>query len=64
MAALQEKLDKTQTAYTVKTDILIIELADTLSAIPIIEACKEDIVMFEVKSGSMDDAFINITGVV
>ena len=62
MEVLQKKLDYAKIAYTLKTDVIIIELTDTLSAIPIIEACKKEIVMFEVKSGSMDDAFINITG--
>lgn len=39
-----------------------INISDTMSALPVIEACKEYITGFEVLTGTMDDAFINITG--
>lgn len=46
---------KTANRFTVK-------LPRTLDAIPVIEACKEYISSFEVLTGTMDDAFINVTG--
>ncbi|MDD4002615.1 MAG: ABC transporter ATP-binding protein [Clostridia bacterium] len=59
---LKETLLSFGTTYTKKGDLFIIELENTLSAIPIIELIKDNITILEVKSGSMDEAFINITG--
>jgi len=33
-----------------------------MSALPVIDSCREYITSFEVFTGTMDDAFINITG--
>lgn len=60
--ALTLQLKKLGITYCLKGDLVVIELESTLSAIPIIEAVKDSIEMFEVKCGSMDEAFINITG--
>lgn len=46
----------------IKGDELHIQLENTLQAIPIIEQCKDDIISFQVIKGTMDDAFISITG--
>lgn len=59
---LTEILNNSKIKYTKKGDVLSVLLDNTLSAIPIIELTKDCIEMFEVKSGSMDEAFINITG--
>ncbi len=43
-------------------DQIIVKLPTTMSAIPILEKCKSYINGFEVLRGTMDDAFISITG--
>ena len=43
-------------------DSFTIQIAGSLEALPILEATKELIESFEVLKGTMDDAFINITG--
>jgi multidrug/hemolysin transport system ATP-binding protein len=60
--ALKDTLNNIGISFEKQSDILKIELNDTLSAIPVIEAAKNSIEMFEVKSGTMDEAFITITG--
>ncbi len=57
-AALQEL----QQDYTSMAGELIIRLRDTMSAVPILEKCKSYISSFQVLQGTMDDAFIGITG--
>jgi len=49
-------------AYKITADTFYISVTTTKSAIPIIEACKDIISSFEVVRGTMDDAFIAITG--
>jgi multidrug/hemolysin transport system ATP-binding protein len=41
---------------------ITIKLNDTMAALPILEKCKQYISAFQVIQGSMDDAFIGITG--
>lgn len=48
--------------FELTADTFEIILETTLSSIPIIEACRDDITGFEVVKGTMDDAFIAITG--
>lgn len=55
LTALGCMYKKTSNRYTVK-------LPGTMNAIPIIEACKDCMTGFEVLTGTMDDAFISITG--
>ena len=43
-------------------DNFTILIASSLDALPIIEATRDLIESFEVLKGTMDDAFINITG--
>ena len=47
---------------SVVSDTVTVALVSTLDALPIIEACKPYIESFEVIKGTMDDAFIAITG--
>ncbi len=59
---LKQILDKAGLQYKKQGDSVCVELKDTLAAIPVIDAVRDCIEMFEVKCGSMDEAFINITG--
>ena len=55
-------LDGKGLRYTTRSDVLRIPLDRTVDAIPIIEELKGYIESFEVRTGTLDDAFINITG--
>jgi multidrug/hemolysin transport system ATP-binding protein len=55
-------LKETHTDYMQIADQMIIHLANTLDALPLLEQCKPFIDRFEVTTGTMDDAFIGITG--
>ncbi len=58
-----ERILKAKTiSSTVQADTVTIALANTLSSLPIIDSCREFIESFEVVKGTMDDAFIAITG--
>lgn len=46
----------------VSADTLIVPIPSTMDALPILESCRELITGFEVVKGTMDDAFIAITG--
>jgi len=59
--ALKKALDG-EYEYTQSADQVILRLPDTLSALPIVERCRGYIHGFEVMRGTMDDAFIRITG--
>lgn len=48
--------------YSMSGGAFIIPVSHTLNALPIIKILENQISGFEVTSGSMDDAFINITG--
>ncbi|MGI5908551.1 MAG: ATP-binding cassette domain-containing protein [Christensenellales bacterium] len=48
--------------YTQEAGTVTVTLEKTLDAIPVLDACRNSIDAFEVISGSMDDAFIGITG--
>jgi len=43
-------------------DQFVIKIPSTMASLPIIEQCKNHINGFEVHNGTMDDAFIGITG--
>jgi multidrug/hemolysin transport system ATP-binding protein len=55
-------LEETQISHSQKVDKITIKIPSTLEALPIIEQCKPYIYGFEVLNGTMDDAFIGITG--
>jgi len=59
---IQAVLEEKKQPYTRAGDRVIVELESTLDALPIVEACKDKIKGFEVTAGTMDDAFIGITG--
>ena len=60
--ALHQILMDAKLDYTVSASEFIINLPDTMKALAILEKCKDDISSFQVLQGSMDDAFIGITG--
>ncbi len=50
------------TAFRQKDEILIIDLEDSLAALPMLKAMEGLLSGFEVVQGSMDDVFLNLTG--
>ncbi|MHC1787090.1 MAG: ABC transporter ATP-binding protein [Christensenellales bacterium] len=60
--AARHALDARQTPYTDRADHLEVALKDAFQALPLIEALRPSLRDFEVLSGTMDDAFIAITG--
>jgi len=62
MAAAESYLQAGGIRYEVRVDVIRIPLEKTVDALPILEGLKGGIESFEVRTGSMDDAFINITG--
>ncbi len=61
-SALEEKLKELAVDYVEDVETVNVKLDNTMQAIPIIEACRELFVNFEVVNGTMDDAFLNATG--
>lgn len=59
---LQRILNELQLDFKVTSSEFLIKLTDTMAAIPILERCKTYINGFQVQQGTMDDAFIGITG--
>ena len=62
MEKLCSTLDSSGTPYTVVKDVIHMDIQNTMDALPIIESVKGLISSFEVRMGTLDDAFINITG--
>ncbi len=61
-ASVRQILEGMGAKYSELADLIKVELPDTLSSLPFIEAVKGEMEMFEVKCGSLDEAFIAITG--
>lgn len=55
-------LQEMSLTYEEHGDIISISIGSTLDALPILEGCKDFITGFEVLQGTMDEAFIGITG--
>lgn len=62
IASIAASLDSEGLIYQLNADTAEIFLGSTMEALPILELCKADIESFEVIKGTMDDAFIAITG--
>ncbi len=60
--ALRALLDKAGQKYQTEGNHLVVRLPSTMSALPILDQCREYISGFEVTQGTMDDAFLQITG--
>ncbi len=61
-AALQQVMRDSHLSYTVAAGEFIVKLPDTMAGIPILEQCRAYISSFQVLQGTMDDAFLGITG--
>lgn len=59
---ISDLLDGMNFPYRKTTDTFEIALKSTLDSLPVIDVCKNYITGFEVVKGTMDDAFITITG--
>lgn len=59
---LRKLLDTFNVRYKQISGRLIIKINSTMEALPILKKCEEYITGFEVINGTMDDAFIGITG--
>ena len=62
LEGIAEKLEKDGYSVEKNADTLRIGIAKTMDALPLLDELRKDIVSFEVLSGTMDDAFIAITG--
>ncbi|MFA5421981.1 MAG: ABC transporter ATP-binding protein [Bacilli bacterium] len=60
--ALQAVLDDKKIAYRLHNGEALVPLKKTLEALDILSLCKDNIESFEVLAGTLDDAFINVTG--
>lgn len=61
-AEIEQILKEKGLAFATVADMVTINLSSTLDSLPIIESCREFLESFEVIKGTMDDAFITITG--
>jgi len=59
---IQKLLAERKMDYSVGGGVVTVKLPDTMASIAILEACKQHMASFQVLQGSMDDAFIGITG--
>lgn len=57
-----EILDALQVDYRAEAGRFVVKIADTMQALPVIEKVKDTLRSFEVLAGTMDDAFLGITG--
>lgn len=62
MNKVQEILDTLAISYEQIADCLVMNIDNTLESLPILTQCKPCLLGFEVTNGTMDDAFIAITG--
>jgi len=60
--SMKDTLDSLSVRYSLERDVFTIELGATVDAVPIIDSVRDMMVSFEVRMGSMDDAFVSITG--
>ncbi|MCL1981476.1 MAG: ATP-binding cassette domain-containing protein [Clostridiales bacterium] len=61
-SALRQAIQELGLGFTHYGNEFVVKLSDTLAAIPILERCRACISSFQVLQGTMDDAFIGITG--
>ena len=62
MDKVKAYLNEKKIEFTRVADNLIVGIGNTFEALPIVEGCREYLKGFEVTVGSMDDAFLGITG--
>ncbi len=61
-SAVESYLSGKGIAYEMRTDVIRIPLPDTKASLPIVNDLENQIESFEVRTGTLDDAFIRITG--
>lgn len=59
---LESTFQKENIAFVKKNDLYIVKLENTKESIPLIQLVKDNIESFEVLNGTLDDAFIEVTG--
>lgn len=59
---LKNILDKMSVSYTLEGSTVVAELKSTVDCIEILKQCKDCVTNIEVLNGTMDDAFMGITG--
>jgi multidrug/hemolysin transport system ATP-binding protein len=59
---IEKTLNQMKMAYSVNGSVITVKLHDTMAATAVLERCKAHVASFQVLQGSMDDAFIGITG--
>lgn len=59
---LKEYLAATETGFWEREESMILNLPESLAALPFLTEVKDRIAGFEVVQGSMDDVFLNVTG--
>ena len=59
---IQKQLFDMNMKFTIDGNTITVTLPDTMASTAILENCKQHIASFQVLQGSMDDAFIGITG--
>lgn len=59
---MKEYLDAHKMTYTQNGAELKVNIDSTMDSLPILKDCEGNLTSFEVLNGTMDDAFINITG--
>ncbi|MGN0098184.1 MAG: ABC transporter ATP-binding protein [Candidatus Methanomethylophilaceae archaeon] len=62
MDSVRKVLDNSGIGYRIENDTVVIPLASTLDSVPIIASLDGMMASLEVRTGTLDDAFINITG--
>ena len=62
MSAVTETLGKAEIGFEVRADTVEIPLSSTVDAVPIVALLEGMIDSLEVRTGTLDDAFIRITG--
>ena len=61
-AKVAAALDELKQTYSVTANRVTVPIPNTMAALPLVERLKGDISGFTVTTGTMDDAFIAITG--
>lgn len=60
--AMASTLDFNDIGYTRNRDVFTIPLSSTIDAVPVIDLIRDNVRSFEVRTGTMDEAFVAITG--
>ena len=61
-SCLEEVLESLDIAYRRKEYGFMVELSDSMAAMPVLRKAENDLEGFELVQGTMDDVFLNITG--